>query len=937
MAEAIGWLHDYRKCSDLIFRSGNFLDPSFLNREFPDLTNACLSVSSGFSSEKIEVLLNKWKRKHQDANTSILVRYISRCHNASHFDKQEPNGGEPNYPNVQLSTPFGFERGIPADLTTKLRALPWADLSQYSNSKRDAFQENVRNLFSRTIADTRRPVNEIDLWNWGVLVGALYKSALAGALLTGSIPSQDELRWRLLGVQLNGLDFFFSAARIPDLLSKQQLVLDGLNKVRNLLEVVYPLASEVYRDENGSIYVVPDLADLLNQIDSEDVTLDALILETFGKGTLFENERLQIGWEIKPDIKIENSAWWGQDPERRGPSHDELPDIGEFLARKLVPSPKAQKVADAWTIGEAKETCGVCGLRPQGPSSKAVDRAVCDICEQRRADRSKAWADDQAHKTIWTDEVADQNGRLALITGRFELMNWLDGSAVASLLLIPPDASLNRDGVSKDPSFSRLRRVWETTRRFWKESQTGLLKKITDDRRRLMLYLSDIPDLGSFHVYDLEVGSTTLNLVWVPPSEGGYFISADNLGYIARRLNAGKPVYESPETAAIFVEDYLKENFVDNRRQPVLLNPDDKSSKNVGNLLKGMQIQRVAYQEAAYAAAVPIFAEPRTFMALVPADKALDILNVIKTKYEREMGKVRNRLPLHLGAVYFHRRTPLRAALDAGRRMLDQKALGADRPWTVQRDPTEGPLPENKRNKQELTAGTNHFQKTITVKLKQNDRSLDWHIPAVMGDGETVDDWYPYIFLETNGDDSRIGNCNRFLEGKRPTANGLEDGWLVHAGDLEQGDQVYFTPATFDFEWLDTSARRFEIAYDENGKRHGRQTRPCLLDDLDAIDHVWEMLAGSKGLTNSQIHALRDVIESKRLEWRPPAQDETFRRFCRDAVKNADWGASPFGGEKGAELIAAAESGLLSDAVELHMEIMKQRSQRDKNNEEATT
>jgi len=34
------------------------------------------------------------------------------------------------------------------------------------------------------------------------------------------------------------------------------------------------------------------------------------------------------------------------------------------------------------------------------------------------------------------------------------------------------------------------------------------------------------------------------------------------------------------------------------------------------------------------------------------------------------MGKVRNRLPLHLGVVYAHRRTPLRAVLGAGKRML---------------------------------------------------------------------------------------------------------------------------------------------------------------------------------------------------------------------------------------------------------------------------
>ena len=84
-----------------------------------------------------------------------------------------------------------------------------------------------------------------------------------------------------------------------------------------------------------------------------------------------------------------------------------------------------------------------------------------------------------------------------------------------------------------------------------------------------------------------------------------------------------------------------------------------------------------------YTPAIPILAEPRTFIALVPADKALDVVDKIKAKYEREMGKVRNRLPLHLGIVYAHRRTPLRAILDAGRKMLDQKYIGDVGAWTV--------------------------------------------------------------------------------------------------------------------------------------------------------------------------------------------------------------------------------------------------------------
>ncbi|MBU1247394.1 MAG: hypothetical protein KKB70_01745, partial [Proteobacteria bacterium] len=58
----------------------------------------------------------------------------------------------------------------------------------------------------------------------------------------------------------------------------------------------------------------------------------------------------------------------------------------------------------------------------------------------------------------------------------------------------------------------------------------------------------------------------------------------------------------------------------------------------------------------------------------------LAVAQAIKEKYEREMGKVRNRLPLTLGAVYFGRRTPLAAALDAGRRILRHPARNIQAP-----------------------------------------------------------------------------------------------------------------------------------------------------------------------------------------------------------------------------------------------------------------
>ncbi len=929
LAEAIGWLHDYRKCSDKISQGGGLPRPDLL-QNVPALSGVSLSVPALSITEDIEQLLHEWRGGANNPNVSLLLQYLSRCHNTAHFDKQDPVGGVPHYPTVQISSPFGFALDIPIDLTTKLWSLPWNSLVGYAINERNEQRKAIEALFSQTVADTRWPINEVDLWSWGLLVGSLYKSALAGVLLTGSTPAARDLRWRLLGIRVNGLDYFLKVARIPDLLARQELLAESLNKVRTLLEVTYPLGSEVYRAENGSVYVVPDLPDLLEKTDSSGTNLKTLIWQAFEQGTLKSNSNLCLGGEVAPQIELEQIPWWGQDPDYLDktnpnhplygqPVHNEFSDIGGLLSRRVVSQAKADDISKFWQNDTVADICTVCGLRPQGPGKKAADRNVCDICEQRRADRSKKWATCQPDKTIWTDEVADANGRLALIVGRFDLTHWLDGSLLESLLLIAPQNTTGKPITSKTPSFSRLRRIWETTRTFWQEAQDETLKQLTDDRRRLKVYLDSAPNLGPFHVYDLVLGATDLSVVWVPPKNGnvGLLVSADNLGYIARQLGAEPAVYDHPATAAIFVEDYLQKECVDNGCQhPVLRNPDARAGQSKDNLLADICITDVTYQENQYATAIPILAEPRTFMAIVLADKSLSVIRGIKEKYEREMGKVRDRLPMHLGIVYASRRTPIRAVLDAGQAMLDYQALPQQ--WTV------------KVVNKQTQANAGHFNEKVMLEVEDNGHQIQWCIPLTMGDGVTEDCWCPYFFLEIEGDDSKVNETNRrAVKITRPVGQGQKDCWIVHAGDLRSDEVIYVWPSTFDFEFLDTSARRFEINYDENGRRP-RRTHPFYLEDLDRLETLWGYM---KRLTKTQRHQVIRTIEATREAWYGQnhddnsTTDEVFRRFVADTLAGATWPKGQSWGSISPEwqekFVQAGACGELTDVAELHMEILK--------------
>jgi hypothetical protein len=376
-------------------------------------------------------------------------------------------------------------------------------------------------------------------------------------------------------------------------------------------------------------------------------------------------------------LKLEDNPWYGQDPKPVGSSKDELPQISRLLDQRPDSVPDVEEITGSWQEQKPADICSVCGLRPQGPVRKALERRVCDICEERRADRSRQWAisESESNTTVWTDEVADINGRLALLVGRFELAGWLNGNLLNTLFLIAPPGpqSAGQQSKPKSPSFSRLHRIWETTGRFWKQVREHTLKELLAKRLRLRIDLASLPDLGPFHVYDLELGATDLSLVWVPREHGGYLISADDLGYIARRLNANPDVYSDPAKAAAFVQDHLQKRFVEAGRQPVLRNPDERTRNGKLNLLAKNRLSHVQQEQSRYSAAIPLLAEPRTFMMLLPANDALHVADHIKGKYENEMGKVRDRLPIHLGLIFAERRTPVRALLEAGRAMLDDQ------------------------------------------------------------------------------------------------------------------------------------------------------------------------------------------------------------------------------------------------------------------------
>ncbi len=101
--------------------------------------------------------------------------------------------------------------------------------------------------------------------------------------------------------------------------------------MQSLLEETYPLATEVYRDENGALYVVPDIPNLLTDLrDAAGQTLLVHVLQQF-----------DTAGELVPEVTLDAEAWWGQDPDysNRPPSQppqDEIPRVSQFWHQSML-------------------------------------------------------------------------------------------------------------------------------------------------------------------------------------------------------------------------------------------------------------------------------------------------------------------------------------------------------------------------------------------------------------------------------------------------------------------------------------------------------------------------------------------------------------------------------------------------------------------------
>lgn len=844
------------------------------------------------------------------------------------------NGKQPK-DDTQQATSFGYEANIIdvsklkpirdqlcAKLTDNLKAIEQAYedcknkkitkdnyISELLESRND-IHKSVKKNFSEGLGDTRRSGNDVTLWDHSYSVASLYKSALVKIIYENKWTEPREIRWRIIGVQYDKLGLIEKAHKLADITGYRELTKDFDEEIKKIVEEDIPVGNEIYRDETGIYFVGPDIGeDKLKDLIGKKIT-DVAQEKTDGEViphiTISKSSRsLVILTELLRDskhnfLRREIAPQWTEDWD--GASSRTVNDTDLKQRSFCKKQCRRDCIADGGTEEYQVDICPVCGVHP-----KCEHQDICKRCLERRISRIEGWQK-KKYQTIWIGEIADDTKKVAIVTGRFTLTRWLNGEFLNTVfsqtledyngdwtglrdkLKICLSSNEKNSGLleeiareaykkepaqdfyykivvdrnppwqdagkmdwnnsadcrkaaeyllltifRKHPSPARLRRIWTTTEKFWEEIQKELKTNeetyLSDDHdirfRRLEIRLKN-NEILTRTLQNVKFNETNILMYF----DGEKLISAQNLAL-------------SGLGGEINLEDY-KGEIINVKRE------DENDSE-----FKKFEIKDILWGEL-YCPFIDILLSPISFQFIVPASSVPNVLRIVQDKYSTEMGEVRGRLPLNVGVVFFDYKTALYAAINASRRMLQGfEAEPYDQFRVIStNDPRIELIREGGRQK----------------KIKIEDMLRDPHVHTY---------YQNFIGAEHVSVEKRNGYFKSFIDG-------AEVG-LLNVSKLIENDKVMIYTNHFDFEFLDTTARRLEIGY-ENWKRNDqselRGPRPYYLEEFNTVfDAVWNLFDRST-ISQTQIKKIQSQLAKLNLDWVGHESSKEFKTQIENILIN---------------------------------------------------
>lgn len=297
----------------------------------------------------------------------------------------------------------------------------WAEIREF------VFDE-IKKWYLHLLSDSRYPVNDVTLWDQAYMTASLFKAALAAIILKPGIydvyvNKPRSIRWSILGVQYDKLGSTEKALK-PHFIKWYRETINKIDeKVKKIIEIDYALGNEVYRDETGIYFVVPE------NIGSDNKG-DNLIFDLDGSLNILKNDiagvfQGKLDGEIFPAVFLTKPT--------RGTMNITY-FLEKFRENVLKPSfPNDYMIMSKGSDIE-ESYIGICQLCRTKLGKKNKELVLCDNCKNREQKRVETWKNEINQETIWTGELQDSNGRIAFVTLKFELKEWLNGNLINSLL-----------------------------------------------------------------------------------------------------------------------------------------------------------------------------------------------------------------------------------------------------------------------------------------------------------------------------------------------------------------------------------------------------------------------------------------------------------------------------------------------------------------------
>jgi len=439
---------------------------------------------------------------------------------------------------------------------------------------------------------------------------------------------------------------------------------------------------------------------------------------------------------------------------------------------------------------------------------------------------------------------------------------------------------------AKSPTPSTILDVWTTTLRFF-------TKEISK-----MLSVEFFPPTNRLKIKTKE----DIN-PWTGPLKA-------ELGYKSKKKKSVEILFIDSNHLEVIGECYTSNDF--RLCDVIYVKITDKSYKN-NLVLFAVDTCKPGNLIASYRV---ITQTPNIYMAIVPADKALEVTKSIYNKYIEQFGKVMGRFPFSIGNIFFKRKMPMFVVLDSGKKMLnnfDQLNRKKKIAFHVER-------------REEKSA--NFFTLSTTLLKKKSNaykRTIQWNLPSKLGNCE-VDYYHSYFIV-----DSKKENLS-----DRSTFFRTIAGDVVHFKEIEEGDTLCVRPNFYDFEFLDSNIRRHKIRIDGTLRRKSNianfRSKPFLLDEVDQkLITVWKYLIQGKqlrGITDAKLRNLQSLWLTKYQEWSvnldEPDSCNMWIKFVEASVKKEFPNIIEQDKIENV-LLETIKNGVFFDMLELYLGILKMR------------